>query len=257
MSKNNEIILLGTGCAVPSSSRCAPGTLLSYEDGLLILLDIGSGITKKIVENGRNVINLKYILITHFHVDHTSDLIYLIKANWMYQRENNNELIIIGPIGLKEFYKNLFKTYHYLSEKINFTKLIELKSNSKIIFNDHLKISGIKVPHSNYSMAYIIERDGFNIAYSGDTDYDENFIKFIRNSDILIHECSLIDTNKRPGHVTPSEIAKISSKINAKKIILTHFYPICDKYLEEIYKTIKNEFTGELILGRDNDIIFF
>ena len=255
MTNKNKIILLGTGCAIPNPGRTAPGTLISYNDGTLILLDIGSGITKKIVDNGHEILELKYIVISHFHGDHTSDLIYMIKANWMYKRKE--DLILIGPIGLKDFYEKLMTTYEYLKNQINFIKVVELNNKAYASFEHALKISAIKVPHSKYSMAYLIEKERIRIVYSGDTDYSEDLIQFAKNTDILIHECSLIDIDKREGHVTPTEIARLSSKIKPHKVILTHFYPICDSHLEEIYKTIKKQYSGEIIMGKDDDIIVF
>ena len=254
MKFKNEIILLGTGCAIPNKFRTAPGTLISFREEL-ILLDIGSGITKKIVDHNHKILNLKYLLISHFHGDHTSDLIYLIKANWMYRRKD--KLIIIGPVGLKIFYENLMKAYKYLRNKIEFIQIIELENGSSKNFENKLKISAIKVPHSNYSVAYKLEKDDFIIIYSGDTDYCESLISFGMNTDILIHECSLIDKEKRKGHIVPTEIALLIKKMKPKKIILTHFYPICDSHLEEIYQIIKKDYVGELIMGKDDDIIVF
>ena len=130
-------------------------------------------------------------------------------------------------------------------------------TSDKMSFEHDLKISAIKVPHSKYSMAYMMEKDDIKIVYSGDTDYSEDLINFSKNTDILIHECSKIEIDKVKGHVIPSEIAQLSSKIKPHILILTHFYPICDDNLEEIHQKIKKQHAGELVVGKDDDIIAF
>ena len=50
-----------------------------------------------------------------------------------------------------------------------------------------------------------------------------------KNADLLILECSHPDGMKAKGHLTPSLCGKIAAKANAKKLVLTHFYPEADK----------------------------
>ncbi|MHA1784931.1 MAG: MBL fold metallo-hydrolase [Candidatus Helarchaeota archaeon] len=251
----NKIILLGTGCAIPNKDRNAPGTLIEFSDGTLLLFDIGSGVTKKLLDFKFQVTNLNYIFLSHFHVDHTSDLMYFLKANWMLKRKK--VLKIIGPRGLQKFLDNLFIVYDYLREKIDFLELHELKDGDKLSFDEDFLISAVKVPHDEHSLAFLISKNNYKIVYSGDTGYSENLIRLATNVDILIHECSILDKDARKGHVTPSELASISLRSNVKQLILTHFYPTCDSHLEEIKSIIKKEFNGTLILGKDEEEIFF
>ena len=85
--------------------------------------------------------------------------------------------------------------------------------------------------------------------YSGDTGYTDLFADFASGSDLLIIECSLPDSLKKPGHLTPAEVIKIADLSRPKRLVLTHMYPACDE--EDIYETINNNTDCEVILGED------
>ena len=252
--KDNKIYVLGTGCAIPNKNRNAPGTLISIQDKTKILLDIGNGITKKIIDNGVELTEIDYLLISHYHVDHVSDLFYFLKANWMLNRKN--KLLIIGPEGLKTFFDYLLMAYSYLGNKLDFVMLKEIKPNISIS-HETFEISTIPVPHGDKSLAYSIKVNNIKIVYSGDTGYSKKLIGFSRGADILIHECSYTDEKMGEGHVSPRELAEIAREAKVAKLIITHFYPFCDANIDEMESTIKTIFQGEVIFGNDDLIIDF
>ena len=70
-----------------------------------------------------------------------------------------------------------------------------------------------------------------------------------KNTDLLILECSFPDNEKVEGHLTSSLCGRIAAKANVKKLVLTHFYPECDKV--DIKKQCSKEFDGKIILAKD------
>jgi len=250
----NKITLLGTGCAIPNKFRSPPGTLISYKDNINILLDIGSGISQK-VNNHINILDINYIFLSHFHIDHISDLFYFLKANYMLEREE--KLTIIGAKGLKELYKKWLETHDYMKPNLDFVIIKEIDPKTPLILLKSIEIQGIEVPHGKFSLAYSINRDNFKIIYSGDTGYSEDLISFAKKADMLIHECSLTDDKKTEIHITPRLLSEIAKKTNVKKLVATHFYPICDNHLPEIETTLKKDFEGEVVMGKDDEVIYF
>ena len=252
--KKNRITLLGTGCAIPNKLRNPPGTLISYKDKINILLDIGSGISRKINDHA-SILDIKYIIISHFHIDHVSDLFYFLKANYMLERKE--KLIIMGAVGLNNLYNKWLDAHHYMKPHLDFVSIKEIIPNTPIAIENNIEIIGIEVPHGKFSLAYLIKKDNFKIIYSGDTGFSEELITLAKNADILIHECSLTDDKNSEIHVTPTQLSKIAIKSNAKKLIATHFYPMCDSHIQEIENTLKNDFNGEVVVGKDDKIIYF
>jgi len=57
------------------------------------------------------------------------------------------------------------------------------------------------------------------------------------------------DEFKAEGHLTPADIIKISNKSGAKKIILTHLYPVCDE--RNIWDSVKKKVDSEVIVAED------
>ena len=90
---------LGTGTISLSSQRSCAGYLLEADE-LRLLIDCGSGITRRLAERGDEWRTITHIAITHFHIDHHGDLPTLIFA-WKYGQlpARSAPLQIIGPVG--------------------------------------------------------------------------------------------------------------------------------------------------------------
>ncbi len=252
--KENKITLLGTGCAIPNKLRNPPGILITYEDKINILLDIGSGISR-IICNHISILDISHILLSHFHIDHISDLFYFLKANYMLRRAD--KLTIMGGKGLNNLYNKWLDAHNYMKNNLDFVIIEEITPEMIITLPNNIEIIGVKVPHGDSSLAYLIKKDDFKIVYSGDTGYSDDLISLARNANVLIHECSLTDDIETELHVTPSLLSEIAKKASVKKLIATHFYPICDSHLPEIETILKKNFKGDVILGKDGEIIYF
>ena len=92
--------ILGCSGGLPTQDRgvtCVMITTSSYD----IMIDCGEGSFLLWQKAGYRWNNLKYILITHMHSDHTGGLIPLL----FYRNLNNVELplTLIGPPNLEDF----------------------------------------------------------------------------------------------------------------------------------------------------------
>ena len=83
----------------PTSSYCVNDTLL---------IDCGEGTMKYYKQAGVDFFNIKNILITHFHVDHTVNLIqYLSQYAFYSDASKRKSVTIYGPKGLKVYLDKL------------------------------------------------------------------------------------------------------------------------------------------------------
>jgi ribonuclease BN (tRNA processing enzyme) len=104
--------------------------------------------------------------------------------------------------------------------------------------------------HIGESVGYRVEfEDGKSMAISGDTDYCQNIIDLAFEVDMLVLECSFPDGKKVEGHLTPSLAGRIALESRCKKLLLTHFYPICDQF--DISNQCRQVYPGQIILGED------
>ena len=219
---------------------------------MLLLVDIGPGTIRRMLEARIDLKLIDAIFITHFHPDHVSDLVpFLFASNYTYGAVREKSFYVIGPEGLEQFYQGLVAVY---KEWIvpNGDRLIvkEMSADSR----DRLDISQITVlsapsPHMRPSVHYRIEGEGISVTVSGDTDMSDELIELAHKTDLLICECSFPKGMKVPGHLVPSEAGAIAALARARKLLLTHMYPPCDEV--DIVSQAAESFEGEIIRAED------
>lgn len=240
--------ILGSGTCVPYDKRGSSGYALELS-GQKLLLDCGSGTTWKLAKAGINYLDIDHIFLSHLHPDHTGDLVpFLFATKYAYGSpygsKRENPLCLWGGEGLDNFFEALKAVYNewIVPETLS---IGELQEGTKQF--DGFSTTSTHTPHMDGSLAYRIEEKGKSIVYSGDTDYSESLIELAGDADLLIIECSLPDDDsKREGHLTPGEVIKIANKSRAKKVVVTHLYPVCDEVgvVEKIRKNVRAEVIG-------------
>ncbi len=70
-----KLIILGSGTSVPQAQMASPSIALFIDDQF-VLLDIGPGTLRQLAIAGLQFEDIDYICISHFHPDHTADLIH-------------------------------------------------------------------------------------------------------------------------------------------------------------------------------------
>lgn len=239
-----KLTVLGSGTAAPRLDRNMSGYLLEAGNKKL-LFDSGAGTIRQLLKLKVDLQDIDHIFYTHLHNDHISDLGAIIWCN-NYGIYRKKPLNIYGPPGFKKYFKIL------LTKILKPTKLIfkihvrELKDNSLLKLGD-IKIKTKKVNHMGPSTGYRIEYKNKAVVYSGDLQYSPSIVNLAENSDLLILECAFPDLRK--GHLNPEMCGRIASKANVKKLVLTHFYPECDKV--DAVKRCKKEFKGKIIKAKD------
>ena len=247
-----NILILGSGTSVPLANRASPSVAISVE-GRLILLDIGPGTMRQLAIAGLKYQDIDYIVISHFHPDHTADLIHFFFATrYPPVLEERKPFTIIAPKGFDQFLELLKKPYGRwldLPERLMSTE--ELKTGAKDSREfDGFTIYSAPVNHTPQSLGFRIEdNSGKSIAYSGDTGYCEGIVELARGADLLILECSFPDEEAIAGHLTPSEAGDIATRAGAKKLLLTHFYP--EILTTDIEAQCRKTYQGDLVLASD------
>ena len=247
-----RLIILGSGTSVPNPQRASPSIALFIEDRFL-LLDIGPGTLRQLAIAGLSFEDIDYICISHFHPDHTADLIHFFFATrYPPVLSTRKSFSIVAPKGFDKFITLLKKPYgNWLDLPDELMKIEELhtRKEDKKEF-DTFSIVSAPVNHTPQSLGFRIEdSSGKVIVYSGDTGYCEGMVDLARDADLLIIESSFPDEKEIKGHLTPSRAGDIATRSGAKKLLLTHFYPECLKV--DIEAQCRKAYQGELILARD------
>jgi ribonuclease BN (tRNA processing enzyme) len=243
-----EIIIIGSGTGAPSLRRGSPGLIVRSEHAVA-LIDSGSGTLRKMLEVGITYLDLDLLLFTHTHPDHTSDLVPILFACKYAGQPRQKELLCLGGPGFNSFFEKLKNTYGSWIEPLSYPLGIKEISHSPFLFRD-LKILSKPTAHLPESLGYRIEfKDGKSAVVSGDTDYCATLVDLATGADLLVLECSFPDEKKTEGHLTPSLAGRIALESGCNRLLLTHLYPVCDRY--DILLQCRQVFKGEIILAED------
>jgi len=242
------VTILGSGTAIPSLRRGSPGLLVEVA-GQSLLFDGGAGTLPRLLRAGVTVLDLDRVFYTHLHPDHTGDLVPLLFAlrNPAWRREKS--LHITGPKGFGAYYEALATLYgDWIAAKSYDVVLREVLE--EVTEGDGFKVVPREVVHLRHSVCYRIESaGGRSVVYSGDTTYCGAIIDASRGADLLVLECSAPDEQPMKNHLTPTQAGQIAALAGCRRLVLTHFYPICDEY--DIVTPCRKVFDGELILAED------
>lgn len=238
----NEIIITPLGTISPylKGTMNCPGFLITYKEKN-ILLDCGNGITR-LLKFPEILENLN-VIITHYHIDHFGDIGTLNYAAYVYHNLGllNDKIKIYLPkkdIG--------FNKKWIVSNKESYAKYIDIE-NDYSFFIDDLKVTfKDNLSHTIPSYMVKLENQDYKIIYTSDigtTNFLE-LVEFCKNADLIICESSFLKKHNSQSktHMMAYDAGNLARCANAKKLLLTHFWPEEDKklYLEEAKEKFLN-----------------
>ena len=241
---------LGTGTVALSAARSCAG-YLAEADGVRLLIDCGSGITRRLAERGTEWQSITHVALTHFHIDHHGDLPTLIFA-WKYGMlpARSAPVEIIGPVGTVALIDRLAAAYGDWLKTPGFPLTVrEITPADTVDLADGMALTCLSVPHTPESVAYSIVRAGRRIVFTGDTGPSAELAEWARGCDLLVAECSLPSEMSIPEHLTPEQCADLAAGAQPKHLALTHFYPPVERV--DIRALVAHSFSGPVTLAHD------
>ncbi len=245
-----RLTTLGTGTVALVPDRACAGQLIETGD-VRLLLDCGSGITRRLAEHGIAWQTITHVALTHFHIDHHGDLPTLVFA-WKYGMlpARSAPLALIGPVGLAGLLERLAAAYGEWVTAPGFPVAVhEITPADVIELAPGIRLSCHAVPHTPESVAYCVERGARRIVYTGDTGLSEPFAIWARGCDVLLCECSLPAGMGIPEHLTPEQCGEMASAVAPKQLALTHFYPPVEAV--DIRAAVQARYAGPVALATD------
>ncbi|MFO7760768.1 MAG: MBL fold metallo-hydrolase [Thermodesulfobacteriota bacterium] len=246
-----DIVFLGTGTGIPSVHRGSPSLLVQH-NRTSILVDSGPGALRQLAGAGLSFDRLDCLLYTHLHPDHTLDLVsYLFAACNKKAFTRSSPVRIVGPEGFLEFYQHLRRAFGRFVEPPEeiVTVAESLLKNRELDLPD-LGISTFPTPHTPESRGYLFRSNpGLSLAVTGDTGYSPELAASFREVDLLVTECSLPDSCRVEGHLTPTLAGRLASEAAAGVLALNHFYPEVEG--RDIETRVRQFYKGRLYLTED------
>lgn len=214
----SELIFLGTAGAryvVAKQLRASAGTLLKIEESFL-LLDPGPGTLVYLAKHKIPLEKIKVILVSHQHLDHSSDLNIVIDA------------LTEGGFkkrGILYLTESAFKEPILLSYLQPFLLKIEFLKPKTFYEEPPFKFkTTCKLNHSveNYGFLFFLPENKI-LGFLSDTGYFEELVEEFKEVQILV--INVVREKPLEGvlHLSLAEVRKLLQRIKPEVVILTHF----------------------------------
>jgi len=247
-----HIVVLGSGTGQPLAHRACPALILRCR-GEITLIDPGPGTLRQLARAGIHHSAVDQVLVSHFHPDHTADLIhFLFATRHPPVLAARTPFRIAGPEGLRSFMEALKQAYgRWIDIPRDLMTLMEWpldQEGPRPLGN--LTVLTRPVPHTEQSLAYRIETPGGRtVVYSGDTGPGAGLIDLAKGCDLLILECSFPEGMQGDRHLSPERAGEAAAAAEPGKLLLVHFYP--EVLAVDIAAGCRKAYRGELVLARD------
>lgn len=247
-----KITILGSGSFFIDKEHSAPAYLIQA-GGKNILFDCGPGTMVQMAKIGFNPEDLDYIFISHFHSDHTSDLIPMLVRPYVletfYGGKYDKVLEIVGPKGTKEYIKKIAElNNHSFVDK--FSKFNYREYGNQLDSNGFM-VNSFKVEHIEMdAYALRLEAEGKVFTYTGDSVLSPGVVEAAKNADLLITDGATPKKYPANAHLGTHQVGEICRDNGVKKVILSHQVP--PGYNVDMVGEVKEVWPeGDVVLARD------
>lgn len=199
-----------------------------------ILVDVGDGTLRDLLELDCNFERLKGVTITHGHFDHVGGLWTLLGFLRMIGR--TSDLFLITPRSCSEV-ENLVEGFMVVyGDTMPFRVILKELSNEEKITIGRIEVQAFSVIHRGLTKIYGVGKRvpavGYSIGYdkqriviSGDTGMCQSLKKFVKGADLAILEATAKEKTAKnfEVHLSLEEATEIGK--TAKESILIHQWP--------------------------------
>jgi ribonuclease Z len=272
-AQDTHVILLGTGNPNPEPDRMGPSSAVVSGDRVYIV-DCGPGVVRRAAQAGIKMEQITRAFVTHLHSDHTAGMPDLIFTPAVTGRTEPLELY--GPPGLRSMTLHVMKAYaedmqirlHGLEPAVGPAYVVHTHDvkPGEIYRDDSVRVIAFAVPHGSwkYAYGYRFEAKDKIVVFSGDTTYSDAVARACNGCDILVHEVySAAGLAQRTPdwqryhaafHTSGIELGRLAAEAKPKKLTLYHQLPM-EQTPEEVVGEIRRNFNGEIVYGKDLDVI--
>jgi ribonuclease BN (tRNA processing enzyme) len=279
-----SVTVLGSGGPISNAHRASAGYVVSIDERPRVLVDAGGGIYERIGRCGLDLSKLDLILLTHLHIDHTSDLPAVVMN--AYMRDRGRPIALAGPAGragndaapenaspqpgATEFVRLLFGpegAWRYMNTFDGFgihafdvpsdtrDPAIHEISAGETLRDIGISISATAVPHGMMpSIAFRVDCDGRSIVFSGDVSASTDpLIALAKDCSLLVHDFALPERDVPDGklHAKPSAVGRTARESGAKMLLLSHFMPAIENELSQNVDIVRREYAGKIEIAKD------
>lgn len=249
-----RLTVVGSGTGTPHPTRVASAHWIDAGP-VRLLVDCGPGVLHRLAALGLPWPTLTHVALTHFHLDHVSDLVALLFASrWGTLPPRTAPLTLVGPVGVAALLARLADAAWPDAVAPGFPLTVRaVTPGEHLALAEGVRLGVAKVPHTVESVAYSLDAGGRRVVVTGDTGADAAVAAWAAGCDALVTECSLPAAWAIPSHLTPEQAGDLAAAARPRRLVLTHFYPPVERV--DIRALVGARWAGEVILAEDGTVV--
>ncbi|GAB2999534.1 MBL fold metallo-hydrolase [Amycolatopsis acidiphila] len=230
-----RLTVLGSCGAWPEHGRACSGFLLEH-DGFRLVLDLGYGTAARLEPA------VDAVLVTHAHPDHCVDVSALGRR---HHHTGEGLLPLYCPPGV-------LRVLEALEPRPHPTTVFDVHDLAEATTVGPFRLQARPLPHHVPSFGVRLSAPGVTVAYTGDTGPTPELAELARDADLFIADATLQGTPPSTGPrylLTAGEAGAWAARANAKRVLLTHFWPGSDRAVS--IAEARAAFNGELLAASE------
>jgi len=260
-----DVTFLGTSAAIPTADRGY--TSLVIADGSIgMLVDCGAIVYQALLKTNIPPDAITDLFITHAHIDHLGGLPSLLECLRLAGRR--------APLRLWALPETL-EVVNDLLRAFAFEIPLPLSYDVSI---HRLEGDGICPPIGDIAFAFTPvqhsiptaglrlsfprgAKRAWTVVYSSDTKPTRNLETFAQNCDLLILECTYLNSKsslaERVGHMTAGQAGQLAQNANARALALVHLGLYDGWNVDEARREVAEAFAGSIFFPADGERLHF
>ncbi|MGD8561800.1 MAG: ribonuclease Z [Desulfarculaceae bacterium] len=243
------LTVLGSGSCELRRERSSPAYLLRAGEAA-IMLDLGQGSLRRLLQAGLEPKDLSAILISHHHLDHISDLLALLFAlKYDPMLSAQARITLAGHPGLAKVMEGLRDVFgDWIKPPAPALDFLYLEPGARASLAG-MSIQTAPAQHMETSLAFRLEHDGCSLVYLGDSEASQPVLELAQGADLLVAHCAGTDANPKAGHIYPQAAGRLAAQAEVGALLLSHLYRAVDP--EEAVASAAKRFGGPVYAARD------
>ena len=260
-----DITFLGTSAALPTADRGYTSLIISDEQ-ISMLVDCGALVYQAILRAAINPDSLTDLFITHAHIDHIGGLPSLLECLRLSGRRAPLRLWALPEA--MEVVEGLLKVFAFeIPLPLPYPlEMHRLEGDGTCPPLGNVAFSFTLVHHSIPTAGLRLSFPGSNgrnwtVVYSSDTRPTKGLETFARHCDLLILECTYLNSKSamadHVGHMTAGQAGKLAQQAQAGSLALVHLGLYDGWNLDQAREEAAEHFSNPIIIPGDGEHLHF
>ncbi len=191
------------------------------------------------------------IFLSHAHLDHSVGLTFLYDV--LFEKDVQQVNVHVDESKIEAIQKHLYaESLFPVGPNFDFVPL-----RPQMELADGVSLSSCELEHPGGSRGFRLDHGAGSLAYITDTTAaaGASYIDFIRDVDVLIHECYFPDgwedRAQLTGHSCLTPVAQVAAAANAKQTWLVHINPLAESETPLELDSIRSLYSNPMRVAAD------